>query len=287
MDDFYRVIEEVLVYEGYELIFSGKGKIVARSDEGIRSIVIAGENILQEDLDELEDSEGDRVLVVFEDVSDSELEKVPDDVDIWEKDKLIRKIGEMKIEEITEERGRVGKDFEFEVEHESKEATLKPIMDFKDISELGERMVKGFKYKLELVPHYLFAYEVEVPGEGKKKGKLYINGISGRLNFWKKPFERVASIKRSHVKLEPNLSLEKSKEEAVKGVIQRYSYVTEKKREENGATIVEKEKKEPRREEIGLKGKGIVYVPMWAIEGTDGIVVINAARGKVVRETQS
>jgi len=291
MKNFYQVMEDLLEYEGYELLFGGKGKIVGKSGDDIRSFVIAGERLTEDDIKDIQDSEGEKVLIVFEEVDDEKLAEVPEDAEIWDRDELIRRLGEMTLEMsvlegITEGEGGIKGKGKIEFERESGEKTLKPIMDFEHISELGEKLVKGFKYRLELVPHYLFSFRLEKPGGGVEEGDLYLNGISGRRNFWDHDFERVRDVKRSHVKLEPNISQEDTEEKALAAVKDRYKLEGEEKWEEEGATIVEKVKEEPSEEDIEIGYRGVVYVPMWAVEGTEGVVVINAATGKVEREPE-
>ncbi len=291
MKNFYQVMEDLLEYEGYELLFGGKGKIVGKSGEDIKSFVIAGERLTEDDIKDIQDSEGEKVLIVFEKIDEEKLAEVPEDADIWDRDELIRRLGEMTLEMsvlegITEGEGGIKGKGEIEFRKENGEKTLKPIMDFEHISELGEKLVKGFKYRLELVPHYLFSFRLEKPGGGVEKGRLYLNGISGLRNFWDDDFERVRDVKRSHVKLEPNMPQEKSEKKALMALKDRYRMESESKWEEDGATIVEKVKEEPDEEKIDMAYQGIVYVPMWAVEGTEGVVVINAATGKVERESE-
>ncbi len=292
MENFYRLLEDILEFEGYDIISSEKGKIVAALEDEKRSFIIAGETLHDDDIAMLKEAEDEKILVIFEEVSDELLEDIDDDFEIWDREKLIQKSGNMTLEKsilegITEgESGIKGPDnsFNFDIEHQSKEAILKPIMDFQDVSELGEKFVKGFKYRLELVPHYMFDYKVE-KGEGDvTDGKLYLNAISGKVNYWKGSFESVKDIKRSHVKLEPNIPDEESSERARRAIKERFSIKKREKWEDEGVTIVEKSEEVPSDEKIILDKKGIVYVPMWAVEGTDGIIVVNAARGKIESE---
>lgn len=287
--NFYQLLEELLEYEGYELIFCGEGKIVGRSNDDIRTLIVAGERIKEKDVAEIKDSEGETIVVLFEDFENEE--NLPSDVKIWDRAILKDKIGDMVLEKtilesITEgSEGIKGPDEAFDMSRKRKETTLKPIIDFEEVSELGEKLVKGFKYRLELVPHYLYYYQIEERNGAKKEGKLFFNAISGRKNFWEKNFEKVDDIKRSHVKLEPNISQEESRNKAKEAIINRYSKMREEVWEEEGVTIVEKSEDAPSKEHLDIVEHGIVYVPMWAVEGTEGIVVINAATGKVERET--
>lgn len=283
-------MEELLEFKNHELIFSGKGKIVGKSDEHIMSLIVAGERVKDSDIKELEEAEGERILVVFEEIAKDKLEDIPPDVEVWDREILIQKIGEMELDKavmegIAEgEKGLLGPDDDIRFDVEKKESTLKPIMDFNDISELGEKQVKGFKYRLELVPHYLFHYKIWWDDGDITEGRLYLNGISGKRNFWDRSFKRIADIKRSHIKLEPNISKKESSKKAVEAIKERHSVEMEEKWEEEGVTIVEKSEDSPSKENIELNERGLVYVPMWAVEGTEGIVVINAATGKIEKK---
>lgn len=285
---FYEILEDLLEYDGYKLLFGGEGKLVGKCGDKIRSMVIAGENVTETDLKDLEDSEGEKILLVFEEVD----EEVPDDVEVWDRERLIERIGEMTLEKSIIEGATEGEEglkgpaekVDFDIVHKKKEATLKPIMSFEHVTELGDKMVKGFRYRLELVPHYLYHYRVEKPSGDEVDGELYLNAISGTRNFWEKPFERVGDIKRSHFKLEPNIPRDEGKERAVGAIRDEHSERKKETWEEEGTTIVEKGETSPSEENIDMEEMGIVYVPMWAVEGTEGIVIINAATGKIERE---
>lgn len=290
MKDFYRLLEEYLEYDGYEIIEQKSGKTVVKKDDEVYSLIIAGPVVHEDDLLKLEESTEERVLITTEEIPSETREAIPKDTEIWGRETLIQKFGELVLEKSTLEgiaEGKEGikgpeKDFEVDIEHDIKEGILKPVIDFDEVTELGEKLAGGFKYRLELVPHYLFRFKIS--GDEEKEGKLYLNAVSGESNFWKGSFEIISELKKSHVKLEPNIPEEKSEEKAEKAIQEEYSEQKEKKWEEESATIVEKIREGPAEEDIDLDYKGIVNVPMWAVEGTDGIVVINAARGKIERE---
>ncbi len=303
--DFYEMLIEYLEYQGFEPIESQEGKIVAEAleEEGSSTLgsqevgkntvtfIVASPVVDEDDLLKLEEAEGHRILVVPEEIPPDVVDSIPEEVDIWDREELIPKFGEMAVDKSflkgadEGEEGIKGpeKEFDFEVEHGDGERILEPTMDFEDVSELGHQLANGFKYTLELVPHYLFDYRVK-GDDDFDSGKLYLNAISGKPNFWKRPFKSIKEIKRSHVKMEPNMSEDEGVEKAHDAIKDRYSEKKEEKWEENGTTIVEKGYEEPSDEEIEIEKKGVIYVPMWAVEGTEKIVVINAARGKVERE---
>ncbi|MFP4001056.1 MAG: hypothetical protein ACLFSM_04085 [Thermoplasmata archaeon] len=292
MKDFYKLLEDYLRYENYDIVETELGKTVVDTGEEKLELVIAGPVVHEDDLLKLEETEAKSVLVTTEELPTETRESLPKGVIVWDREVLIEKFGEMVLEKSTLEgieEGEEGikgpeKEFEFDVEHDVKEGILEPIMEFEEVSELGEKLVGGFKYRLEVVPHYFFEYEVGDEDGEKEEGKLYLNAVSGECNFWTRPFKVVSEVKRSHVQLEPNISEENSEEKALQALKERYTERKEKRWEESSATIVEKTEEGPDEEDIALEYKGMIYVPMWAVEGTEGIVVINAARGKVERE---
>ncbi len=291
--NFYKLLEDLLEFEGYRLLFEGEGKLVGESEKGIRNLIIAGTKMTDRDFENLKRSEGERILVLFEDPGLDIMQKLPKDIKIWGREELIRRFGEMALEKSIFEgategtQGLVGPHHPVDLkDYKRKEATLKPVMDFDDVTELGEKMAKGFRYRLELVPHYLYSYKVKMQDGEEDSGQLYINAISGSENFWSFSFERVADIKRSHFKLEPKISQEEGMRRALKAVHNRdrYRQRQEERWEEGGTTIIERGKKVPSKEDIDIYFSEMVYVPMWAVEGTEGIVIINAATGKVEGE---
>ncbi|MEF8835379.1 MAG: hypothetical protein V5A76_04410 [Candidatus Thermoplasmatota archaeon] len=290
MKDFYQLLEEYLEYEGYEIVDSEKGKTIVDTGEEKLALIIAGPVVHEDDLLKLEEASEKSILITTEELPYETRKSISEDTSVWDRDILIEKLGEMVLEKSTLEgieEGEEGfkgpeKEFKFDIEHETKEGVLEPIIDFEEVSELGENLVGGFKYRLEVVPHYVFEYEIKK--DDQESGKMYLNAVSGEINFWERPFKMISELKRSHVKLEPNIPEENSKEMALESLQERHTEKKEKKWEENGATIVEKSHEGPSEEDIELDNKGMVYVPMWAVEGTEGIVVINAARGKVERE---
>ncbi len=295
--NFYQILEDVLEYEGYRLLMEGEGKLVAESDNGIRNLIIAGAKVTEREFKNLKESEGERILVIFEEPDDELWHKLPEDVKIWGREELIRRIGEMTFEKSIFEGATEGREglfgpgnaVDFEVRHDQKESTLKPIVSFDDVTELGEKLVKGFRYRLEVVPHYRFKYNIRLHDETEQNGELYLNGISGFVHFWNLPFERVSDIKRTHFKLEPKITQEEAPPRAMRGLLkelsdlEEYSEKTPERWEEDGAIIVERIDRTPSEEDIDLILKEMVYVPMWAVEGTEGIAIVNAATGKVER----
>ncbi len=295
--NFYQILEDVLEYEGYHLLMEGEGKLVAESDEGIRNLIIAGAKVTEREFKNLKESEGERILVLFEEPDEDLWHKLPEDVKIWGREELIRRIGEMTFEKSLFEGATEGREglfgpenaVDFELRHDHKESTLKPIVSFDDVTELGEKLVKGFRYRLEVVPHYRFKYKVKLPSNKEESGELYLNGISGFVHFWNLPFERVSDIKRTHFKLEPKINQEDSAPRAMRGLLKElgdldeYSEKKPERWEEDGAIIVERVDTTPSEEDIELIFREMVYVPMWAVEGTEGIAIVNAATGKVER----
>ncbi len=295
--NFCQILEDVLEYEGYNLLMEGEGKLVAESDGEIRNLIIAGPKVTDREFKNLKESEGERILILFEEPDEELWRKLPEDVKVWGREELIRRIGEMTFEKSIFEGATEGheglfgpdKTVDFELKHEHKESTLKPIVNFDHATELGEKLVKGFRYRLEVVPHYRFKYIITLHDGREESGEFYLNGISGFVHFWNLPFERVADIKRTHFKLEPKINQEEAAPRAMRSLLKELKTLDEFKEkkperwEEDGAIIVERVDTTPTEDDIEIIFREMVYVPMWAIEGTEGIAIVNAATGKIER----
>ncbi len=61
-------------------------------------------------------------------------------------------------------------------------------ISLQDVVELSSRSVGGFSHRLELVPHYLFSYQVPLyVGEGKiggREGTMAVNALTKDVQSW-------------------------------------------------------------------------------------------------------
>jgi hypothetical protein len=168
------------------------------------------------------------------------------------------------------------------------ERIVRPVVGSEDIRELSRKTVSGFRYRLELVPHYVFGYICPLYMDGEKvgveKGSLSVNGLTHKVESWNDRTEVVYALETTHKTLEPAIGAEGARKQARKELVRVNSYERETVREENHVTITEKRKIAPREDEIALEDRGVFYIPIWCVEGVHGIMIVNAGTGKIVSE---
>ena len=169
------------------------------------------------------------------------------------------------------------------------EVIIKPQITMSDVSEISKRIVQGFRFDLELVPYFVFDYSCQLIIEGKtdpqiSSGILAVNGLTNHAESWKFDFEIVSEIDTSHTKLEPkfdeNRAFETAKESAITINTREIQTVDDR----GAVTIYEKKKVRPKEGAIDISKRGLYYLPVWCIEGSNGVMIINATTGKVIKE---
>ncbi|MCK5038518.1 MAG: hypothetical protein KAS16_05415 [Thermoplasmata archaeon] len=163
-----------------------------------------------------------------------------------------------------------------------------PLLHLEDVKEISQKTVKGFKYDLELVPHFLYEYlciyEGRQGAERKFTGILMVNAYTGISTSIDRVPDLVESIDIPHVRIEPKIDEEEAGRTAISRVILEHTELEDIIIEKEHTIITEKTEFKPTEEEITISLKGIIYVPVWCVEGTNGVMIINAASGKVVSE---
>jgi hypothetical protein len=169
------------------------------------------------------------------------------------------------------------------------EAIIKPQVTMSDVSEISKRIVQGFRFDLELVPYYVFDYFCELIVEGKtapqiSQGTLAINGLTNNAESWDFDFETVAEVETTHTKLEPRFDENKAYETAKESAIALNTREIQTVDDRGAVTIYEKKKVRPKEGAIDIQKRGLVYLPVWCVEGSNGVMIINATTGKVIKE---
>jgi len=157
-----------------------------------------------------------------------------------------------------------------------------------DVKEISSKTVQGFKHELELVPHYLFEYLCIYDGkngeERKSQGIISVNAFTGKYATWDRDPEFTHEIDRTHVQLEPKIDEDRAKDIALKGVVESNTEHDELIIERDHATIIEKTVFSPKEENIVLEKKGLILVPIWCVEGSHGVMILDGTSGKVISE---
>ncbi len=175
------------------------------------------------------------------------------------------------------------------LEHEEvTEAIVKPVLARDDIREIGKKTVTGFNYMLQLVPHFVYDFKcaLNVPGGEDRvvEGCVAINALTSQWETWEPDFETVEEVSATHERLEPKIDEESAFKSAKAAAQELGTEEIESIREADHATIVEKKVESPEEEDIVLNRRGLVYLPVWCVEGTLGVIIVNANTGKIIRE---
>lgn len=167
------------------------------------------------------------------------------------------------------------------------EAMVRPTLDREDVVEIGNKTVDGFNYILDLVPYFLFEYTSAVEEDGEiheSKGTIGVNALTLSPELWEHGLEVVDGIEYFDRKQEPKMDEKEAFEIARKRAQDLGTVVKKTVKERNGATIEEKKSIKPKKEDVQLEGLGLVYLPIWCVEGSKGSIIINASTGKILKE---
>lgn len=169
-----------------------------------------------------------------------------------------------------------------ESSREEAERIVKPNFSLEDVKYLARHEVQGYKFDLELVPHYLFHYVLNL-GDGKQKaGIAAVNALTSHVETWRWGFELVDSISLSHSKKEPKIELEQARQIAYDLVQKEYKSHVEKVKDFGHSEIIERSR--PEKDPVVLESKGLVYLPVWCVEGSGGAMIVNSSSGKIISE---
>jgi len=165
---------------------------------------------------------------------------------------------------------------------ERSERIVKPNFTLEDVKYLARHEVQGHKFELELVPHYLFHF-VLTDGEGNQKaGIAAVNALTSHVETWRWGFELVDSVDLPHSKREPKIDFENAKQIAQDMVTKEYRSHTETVKDFGHSEIIER--KRAKEEAIMIESKGLVYLPVWCVEGKNGAMIVNSSSGKIISE---
>jgi hypothetical protein len=166
---------------------------------------------------------------------------------------------------------------------------IKPQVTMRDVSEISKRIVQGFRFDLELVPYYVFDYSCELIIEGTatptvSSGILAVNGLTNHAETWEFQFETVSDLETTHTKLEPKFDEKKAFGTAKESAVALNTREIQTVDDRGSVTIYEKKKVRPKEGAIDIKQRGLFYLPVWCVEGSNGVMIINATTGKVLKE---
>jgi hypothetical protein len=175
-----------------------------------------------------------------------------------------------------------------EISEEGEERIIKPTISPEEAASIARNYVRGFHQELILLPYFIFEYSIELLIEGTMKtkpvkGLLAINAVNKKYELWKRGYETTTKIDMEHRKMEPLVGIEESKKMVDKIIEEEFSREEEVKIEGENVTIIEKRKTRPKKGSLKVNFIGLYYLPVWVIEGKDGMLMINAATGETIK----
>jgi hypothetical protein len=241
-----------------------------------------------------EPGEAHRIVASLVDIGNDILAEMEGHASLWTRSMIEHEIGRVHIQRMIGERepGLLD-ELESRMTHshqipEPTEHIVRPFMTAADVHEIGSKTVGGFRYRLELVPHHIFRYDAKIGLDGMEcgsvNGQIAVNALTGALAEWPADCEAVAMIEEPHRVLEPIVDREEAAATAKKGVTALHTTERDMVREARGAVITERKKMMPMEAALHLEGMGLFYLPIWLVEGLRGVLIVNAATGKIVSE---
>lgn len=242
--------------------------------------------------------QGKVVLAALVPLAESVLASMPEGVVIWDREAIEHEIGRTRIEGVVgeEDHGLIDDlyaddypEVDERVQDLSDEERIVPLkMTLQEVVELSAGAVGGFSHRLDLVPHYVFSYDVPLyVGDGRigsKDGMLAINALTKAVEPWAEMPQTVPKLDQGHKRLEPTLEEEDASSLMRVAVEREHTYERDMVRENGQVTMTERVMVHPRLDEGSFKPMGLVYVPVWCVEGTKGVMILNASTGKVLSE---
>jgi hypothetical protein len=165
---------------------------------------------------------------------------------------------------------------------ERSERIVKPNFTLEDVKYLARHEIQGYRYDLELVPHYLFHYVLNIEDGKQRAGIVAVNALTEHIETWRWGFELVDSIDMQHTRREPKVDQEKASQLARDAISKEYRAFTEQVKDFGHSEIIERKK--PLKDPMVIEPKGLVYLPVWNVEGKGGAMIVNSSSGKIVSE---
>jgi hypothetical protein len=275
--------------------------------EDISVVVMAASDLLLDDVHDfitnVSDFPGRKVVASLGKIDDSVqsfLQK--NGVHYWGREEIEHEIGSLQLETVSEEKGKSLLDevisddipqkpseppdqaipFIVESAVERSERIVKPNFLLEEVKYIARHEVQGHRFDLELVPHYLFHYILNLDKGKQRAGIVAVNALTLQVDTWRWGFELVDTIDIPHSKREPKLDHDKAKELAHDVITKEYRAHVETVKDFGHSEIIERTK--PTDDPILIEPKGLVYLPVWCIEGKGGAMIVNSSSGKIISE---
>lgn len=160
-----------------------------------------------------------------------------------------------------------------------------------DAQARASRLRETTRCDLQYMPFHLFDYQVELEDDVgdvavKDNGTLAVNALTGQAQEWNiahsyakgPPTDPDAAVMR------PTIDGMAAYEQANRAVKELHTRVVERVEERGTVTVFVKHHLKPRDGAIDITPMGLVYMPVWCIEADQGVAIVNASTGRIVKE---
>jgi len=289
------LLAEILASYGYNVVSITEG--IMRAEKGGEEIAIAYglpdemlEEIIWERLARMRKIEAEARLFVNLTACQNPSEEVKSalkkfGVILLSRENFEREIGRAKLSKILGKYDKKEEESGSELQYSQEERFFALAVEKNEIERIGEQ-VSGFNYELHYVPHHLFSYSCQIKtGTLSRKctGILAVDAINGQVKRLKKVPEVKGMAEYPGILKPALLSQEEAKVLANEWILQN------ERREKNpiemkidNIVLIEKRIEEPDPESIVLTYFGIIHFPIWYVEGSKGVIVVNGAEGTIV-----
>ena len=165
---------------------------------------------------------------------------------------------------------------------------IKPIVSKDEAANMASKIVRGFRFNLELIPYFIFSYsctfESESGDEPVNSGLIGINGLTSNIEEWSGNLNTLKELDEEHTKIDIKFPYERALSLAKEAVVELNTRSVETREESNSTINFEKKKLRPKPDAIEIISKGLFYLPVWCIEGSNGLMIIDATSGKIIKE---
>lgn len=283
-----------------------EGYLYGRRDD-ISVVIMAASDMLLDDVQDFMKNtkgfSGRRVVASLGKIDDSVQSYLQNlGVHYWGREEIEHEIGNLQLETVSSTRGKslideiISDDVPqrpaephdhsipviVESSEEKTERIVKPNFGLDDVKHLARHEIKGYKYELELVPHYLFHFLLTMPDGKQKAGIAAVNALTSHVETWRWGFELVDSIELTHSKREPKIDYEKAMQLAQDMIGRELKSHTETVKDFGHSEIIERRK--TGKDAMVIEPKGLVYLPVWCVEGASGAMIVNSSSGKIISE---
>ena len=275
----------------------------ARADVSI--VIMAASDLIRDDVDDfvrnVRDFPGRKIVASLAKVDDA-VQKLLQDrgIHYWGREEIEHEIGSLHLKTVSDEGSLLDEVISDEVPQipseppeqavpvivesteEKAEQIVKPTITLEDVKYLARHEVQGYKYDLELIPHYLFHYVLNIDDMRQRAGIVAVNAMTEHIETWRWGFELVDSIDTPSSKREPKMEQDRALEMARDVVAREYKSYVETVTDFGHSEIIERSR--PRQDAMIVEPKGLVYLPVWFVEGKRGAMLVNSSSGKIISE---